>query len=182
VVGECRQGYRFGVIRRLSSRSGAGPGVRRISGLLGTRGAADDVPVDDGDEQGLLGFCVVANVADWTAHGEGGLGRQRGLRHFAPGAKVWVLPAQWGDGGDSVIVVGHHRGTRGKGYARIVIRRRHLTGFRAAAVYSPALMRALTRPWKGRETGPALWAGRDDAERQAAGWQADVAGGRPSVS
>jgi hypothetical protein len=142
------------------------------------------VAVEDDAEAGqeLLGFCVVANVAEWTAHGEGGLRRQRGLRHFAPGAKVWVLPVQWGDGGDSVIVVGHHRGTHGRGYARIVIRRRHLTGFRAAAVYSPALMRALTRPARDRETGPSLWAGRDDAERQAARWHADAASGRPPDS
>jgi len=43
----------------------------------------------------LLGYRVAANVADQTAHGEGGLELHRGLRHFAPGAKVWVLPAQW---------------------------------------------------------------------------------------
>jgi len=43
----------------------------------------------------LLGYRVAANVADQTAHGEGGLELRRGLRHFAPGAKVWVLPAQW---------------------------------------------------------------------------------------
>jgi hypothetical protein len=143
------------------------------------------VPVEDNAETGqeLLGFCVVANIAEWTAHGESGILRQRGLRHFAPGAKVWVLPVQWGDGGDSVIVVGQHRGTRGRGYARIVIRRRHLTGFRVAAVYSPALMRAFTRPWKDRETRPSLWTGREDAERQAARWQADdAAGGRPPES
>jgi hypothetical protein len=146
------------------------------------RAGADDVRVTEGGGQEVLGFCVVANVAEWTAHGEGGLERRHGLRHFAPGAKVWVLPVQWGDGGDSVIVAGQHRGTRGRGYVRIVIRRRHLTGFRAAAVYSPALMRALTQPWPGREAGPSLWAGRDDAERQAARWQADAAGGRPPVS
>ena len=38
--------------------------------------------------------CVVANVAEETAHGEGGLDIHQGLRHFAAGAKVWVLPPQ----------------------------------------------------------------------------------------
>jgi hypothetical protein len=138
--------------------------------------AFDDVPVEEAGEQAPLGFCVVANVTGLTTHGEGGLVLQRGLRHFAPGAKVWVLPVQWGDGGENVIVVGHHRGTRGRGYARIVIKRRHLTGFRVAAIYSPALAAAITRPWKGRDTGPAIWASRDDAERQAARWRPPAAG------
>lgn len=77
--------------------------------------------MDGAREQSPLAFCVAANVADWTAHGEGGLEPQRGLRHFPAGAKVWVLPVQWGDGGAQVIVVGHHRGTHGRGYVRMVI-------------------------------------------------------------
>ena len=48
----------------------------------------------DGQEQ-PGGFCVVANVAAETAHGQGGLELRRGARHFAAGAKVWVLPPQW---------------------------------------------------------------------------------------
>jgi hypothetical protein len=39
----------------------------------------------------LAAFCVVANIADQTAHGEGGLEPRRGVKHFPPGAKVWVL-------------------------------------------------------------------------------------------
>ncbi len=73
------------------------------------------VRLDDGQQQDALGYCVAANVVDWTAHGEGGLELQRGLRHCTAGAKVWVLPVQWGDGGDSVIVTGRHWGTRGRG-------------------------------------------------------------------
>jgi hypothetical protein len=128
--------------------------------------------MDAGPEDTALGFCVVANVADWTAHGDGGHDLQRGVRHFAPGAKVWVLPVQWGDGGDSAIVVGHHRGTRGRGYARMIIRRHHLINFRVGTIYSRALIHAITRPLKGHETGPVLWVSRDDAERQATYWRA----------
>ena len=128
--------------------------------------------MEDSRAQAVLGFCVIANVADQTAHGDGGVRLQRGLRHFAPGAKVWVLPVQWGDGGDSVIVVGRHRGTRGRGHVRMVIRRHHLADFRVNAIYSPALIRAINRPLKGRESGPAIWASRVDAERQAAYWRA----------
>jgi hypothetical protein len=49
---------------------------------------------------------VVANVAGETAHGEDGLDIRQGLRHFVAGARVWVLPPQWGDGGTDVLVAG----------------------------------------------------------------------------
>ncbi|MFG2692739.1 hypothetical protein [Kitasatospora sp. NPDC048407] len=56
-----------------------------------------------------LGICVVANVAQETSHGHGGLEIRRGLQHFAPGAKVWIAPPVWGDGGERVIVSGRHQ-------------------------------------------------------------------------
>lgn len=68
------------------------------------------------DGANLLGWCVVANVATHTRHGPGGQDIYRGLNHFAAGAKVWVLPVQWGDGGENVFVVGRHRGTAHRGY------------------------------------------------------------------
>lgn len=126
------------------------------------------------DGQGELGaFCVVANVAEETARSEGGLELGRGAKHFPPGAKVWVLPPQWGDGGDQLIVVGYHRGTRGRGLARMVISRLHLTGFRVQGVYSPAVLRALTMPLTelGREHSPGLWRTREEAEQAAARWR-----------
>lgn len=125
------------------------------------------------EEQHAELVCVVANVAGETAHGEGGLDIHRGLKHFAAGAKVWVLPPQWGDGGTDVIVVGYHRGTRGRGLARMVIPRRHLTGFRVRAVYSPAVIRQLTRPLTefGREHPPAAWRDREEAEKTARQWR-----------
>ena len=117
----------------------------------------------------------MANVAGETASGEGGLDVRAGARHFAPGAKVWVLPPQWGDGGHQVIVAGHHRGTRGRrGLARMVLPRRHLTGFRVQGVYSPAVIRALTRPLTdlGLDHAPRLRATRQQAEDAAAAWRA----------
>ena len=125
-----------------------------------------------GRSRGLLAaFCVVANVADETASGQGGLEVRAGVRHFAPGAKVWVLPPQWGDGGDQVTVAGHHRGTRGRrGLARMVMPRRHLTGFRVQGVYSQAVIRALTE--LGLDHAPRLWATRQQAEDIAAAWHA----------
>jgi len=110
--------------------------------------------VEAAAESALLAVCVTAKVADQTAHGDGGLDLRYGLRHFAAGARVWVLPPQWGDGGEKVLVAGRHRGSRGRGYARIVVHRRHLTGFLARGIYSPALLAALTRPLPGRRPPP----------------------------
>lgn len=117
----------------------------------------------------LLGYCLVANVAEETAHGEGGLELRSGIRHFAPGAKVWVLPAQWGDGGEKLLVAGYHRGTRGRrGYVRIVVPRRHLTNFRVRGIYSPALLETLTRPVCPGGRAARLWDTREAAEKSAA--------------
>ena len=121
----------------------------------------------------LAAFCVVANIAAETAHGEGGLELRGGVKHFPPGAKVWVLPTQWGDGADQLIIAGHHRGTRGRRFARMVLARRHLTRFRVQGLYSPALIRALTRPLSelGHDHAPRLWQTRHEAEQAAAIWR-----------
>jgi hypothetical protein len=130
-----------------------------------------DIDADDAVDEALLGFCVVANVAAETTHGVGGADIRSGVQHFSAGSKVWVLPPQWGDGGDQLIVVGHHRGTRGRGYSRIVMPRRHLTNFRVQAIYNPALLHALVASQDRYPTVPRQWAGRDDAERFAAMWR-----------
>jgi hypothetical protein len=118
-------------------------------------------------------LCVVANVAMETAHGEGGLELRQGLRHFTAGAKVWVLPPQWGDGGADVVVVGYHRGTKGRGLVRMVMPRRHLTRFRVQPVYSPAVAREPTRPLTefGREHAPVMWTDRGAAMQSAERWR-----------
>ncbi|MFB7615797.1 hypothetical protein [Kitasatospora sp. NPDC056181] len=87
-----------------------------------------------------LGLCVVANVAQETDHGEGGLEIRAGLRHFAPGAKLWIAPPRWWNG--HVTVAGRHRGN-GRRYTTIVVQERFLENFRVGAVHSPALHRAL---------------------------------------
>ncbi|MEU5257873.1 hypothetical protein [Amycolatopsis sp. NPDC021455] len=131
------------------------------------------------DEGELLTWCVVANVLAETTHGEAGEDVQRGLKHFAPGAKVWVLPPQWGDGGESVVVVGRHRG-RGSGrLARMVVGRHHLAEFRVRGVYSPAVFRELARPPADR--GVRRWESEDEARKTAGYWnevRAAVAGVR----
>jgi hypothetical protein len=122
----------------------------------------------DGMAEEMSAFGVVANVREETAQGEGGLEIRRGIKHFSGGAKVWVLPPQWGDGGDQVFVVGRHRGNR-SGFIRIVVDSRHLENYRVRGIYSPALLRAMTRPFKPDRRHPSgcLWRSREDAERFA---------------
>ncbi|MER7579575.1 hypothetical protein [Kitasatospora sp. NPDC097691] len=115
-----------------------------------------------------LGVCLVANVARETSHGEAGLEIRSGLRHFAPGAKVWIAPPAWGDGGENVIVAGRHR-RNSRRYLRIVLQSRFLENFRVRAVYSPALVRALTEAEPGEEKvygARFLWS-REQAESWA---------------
>jgi hypothetical protein len=128
--------------------------------------------VDEPDE--LLGWAVVANVAKITARGEGGLELRSGLKHFSGGAKLWVAPARWGDGGEKINVVGRHRGS--KRYIAIVVPTRFLTNFRVRGIYSPTVYRLLTDGWH------ALWPDQATAQRFCEYWnqprlRAHVVGG-----
>ena len=121
----------------------------------------------DVGENDLLGWAVIANVAVETLHGSGGENVQRRLRHFSPGTKVWVLPAQWGDGWEKAMVIGRHRGS--KRFARIVVSLGHLEAFRVEGVYSPAVQRELTRPWEPERGSPLQWLSQAEAEEAIAG-------------
>ena len=97
-----------------------------------------------------LTWCVVANIGEDT-------------KHFTPGTKVWVLPPQWGDGGEQLVVVGRHRG-RGNQQIRLVLDRRYLTNFRVKPLYQQGIYALLT---KQLEVRPRLWESKEDAERWA---------------
>ena len=103
----------------------------------------------------LLGWAVVANVTQQTSHGPGGEQIRNGLQHFSAGSKVWILPAQWGDGWEDALVVGLHRGSRR--YEQMVVSMRHLEQFRVEGVYQPAVMRQLRRPWDAKRETPLQW-------------------------
>lgn len=116
-----------------------------------------DEPAESGE---LLAWSVAANVAEEVARGEGGLDIRRGLKHFSGGAKVWVVPPQWGDGGERLWVVGRHRA--GKRYIAIIVESRFLTNFRVRGVYSPTVYRRLTDSPSNHRA--ALWTDLSTAE------------------
>ncbi|MFD8598996.1 hypothetical protein ACFV1L_28740 [Kitasatospora sp. NPDC059646] len=93
---------------------------------------------------GLLEWCVVANVAGRTVHGPGGADVQDGLKHFAPGARLWVFPPRYQGEDERLQVVGRHRG-RGSRHVNVIVFRRHLESFRIKALHSPAVQRAKGR-------------------------------------
>jgi hypothetical protein len=97
-----------------------------------------------------LTWCVVANTGEDT-------------KHFSAGTKVWVLPPQWGDGGEQLVVVGRHRG-HGNRRIRLVLDRRHLTNFRVKPLYQQGIHDLLT---KEVEVRPRLWESKEEAERWA---------------
>jgi len=119
-------------------------------------------------ESSLLAWCVVANV---VADDEGG----RGTKHFSTGTKVWVLPPQWGDGGESVFVAGRHRGRPG-GLVRMVLPRRCLAEFRVKPIYSSSVIAQLERPWEAGRGNARVWTSKEDAERVAALWCSQTEG------
>lgn len=98
-----------------------------------------------------LAWGVVANIAP------------QGTKHFAGGAKVWVSLPQWGDGGERIAVVGHHRG-RGHRIMKLIIDSSKLENFRARGIYTPAVHRLLNE-WPGK-----MCDSQEHAERCAAQW------------
>jgi hypothetical protein len=102
-------------------------------------------------------WCLIGNIVDERPYSEGGLERRRGTKHFAPGAKVYCLPVQWGDGYDQIIVIGRHRGS--KHFKTMIISSSWVTNCRAKVVYNPEVLRRIhiviaepgRQNWKCRE-------------------------------
>ena len=88
-------------------------------------------------------WCLIGNVSEITLHGPGGAETRKGTRHFPPGTKVYCCPPLWGDGYENIQVVGRRRGSHR--YVSLVMPSRHITNWRAAVVYSPAVLHRLAR-------------------------------------
>ncbi len=84
-------------------------------------------------------WSVVANVVLERSHGPGGIEKRSGTKHFAPGAKVYVIAFYWGMGGDSLTVIGRHR--KSKRFICIDMRAKDLANWRVEMVYSPYVIR-----------------------------------------
>lgn len=113
---------------------------------------------------------MVANVSQdfLTPNAHGIL--SAGTRGLAPGAKVWVMPPIWGDGGEMVLVIGTRRGSRGRRLVRQVIGSEKLVNFRARPVYSRRQWESMVSPYHGSPL--RLWGGdgtQQDVSEYSAG-------------
>ncbi|MEV0648145.1 winged helix-turn-helix transcriptional regulator [Phytomonospora sp. NPDC050363] len=102
-------------------------------------------------------WCMVANVVPERplADADGEVARMRGLRLFSPGAKLYVLGAFSGDGGEKIKVVGRCRRGGNRRYVPAIVLRKWLGGWRVRAVYSPAALHRL------HQTGPGWFRSPD---------------------
>ncbi|MFD4880735.1 hypothetical protein ACFWOB_46275 [Streptomyces sp. NPDC058420] len=55
-------------------------------------------PTEEETPDGLLGWCLAANVARETSHGDSGLDIQHGTKHFCAGTLLWLPPVRWDPG------------------------------------------------------------------------------------
>lgn len=83
-------------------------------------------------------WCIVANVRISRRVGPGGAELRSGTKHFAPGAKVYVIAAYWGRGAETVTVVGRHR--KSHRYLTISLQSAYLTNWRVELIYSPTVL------------------------------------------
>jgi hypothetical protein len=113
-------------------------------------------------------WCLVGNIVEERLDGEEKKSR-RGTKHFSPGTKVYCLPPQWGDGYESAVVIGLHRGSRR--WVTIVMPTKNITNWRAKVIYKPAVLERLRAGYKRDRDGHCFkrqWTSKKEAESCAA--------------
>lgn len=80
-----------------------------------------------------------------------------GTKQFSPGTKVFIAPAQWGDGYEKVVVIGLPR--HGRGYIEVITQAKYIEHVRLKKVYQPAVLKRMC-------ASPYLWWGDTDEDRK----------------
>ena len=83
-------------------------------------------------------WCLVANIRKEGFPDSGPLDSRGGTKHFAPGARVYVLPVRWDGWWDRGPVIGKKKGSRR--YVRKIIGWEWLENFRCKRIYSPTVI------------------------------------------
>ncbi len=110
-------------------------------------------------------WCLVGNIVQSHTYGEEHEIRY-GSKQFAPGAKVFIAPANWGDGYENVIVIGCPR--RCRHYIEIIMRSDLIENVRSKKVYAPFLLKMM-------DESQYTWWGSSEEDREcieslAASW------------
>ena len=111
--------------------------------------------MQDGTKENLYCWSIVGNIVENHKFGEQHEIRN-GTKHFRPGAKVYIAPIQWGDGGEDVVVIGLPR--HSKKLIEVVMRSDYITNFRVKRVYSPAVLQKM-------QTSQYRWWGAAENDR-----------------
>ena len=82
-------------------------------------------------------WCLVGNIVREHEFGEENEIKY-GTKQFSGGTKVFLAPAQWGDGYEKIVVIGLSRYK--KKYIEVVTRSKYIENFRIQKVYKPALL------------------------------------------
>ena len=106
-------------------------------------------------------WCLVGNIVEKRAYGDGGQETRSGTKNFSPGTKVYCLHGQWGDGYEKIIVIGRHRGS--KKFITVVVRSEWITNWRAKVVYNPEVLRRIRQATS--ESYKRNWGSKEEIER-----------------
>jgi hypothetical protein len=96
------------------------------------------------DEEQESIWCLIANVIR-APHLEEDGELRLGTKRFAPGAKLFCFPPEWGDGGERLRVLGQHRG--GSRLVEAVVATKFLTNWRTKQVFHPFVVQAMKDRW-----------------------------------
>lgn len=93
-------------------------------------------------------WCLVANVKPEAF----GRATAPGTRHFRAGAKLWCLPPRWGEGYETIDVIGRHRGSS-RDHVVMAVFSKYLTNWRAKAAHHPGVLERIRsiRRWPSVE-------------------------------
>ena len=80
-----------------------------------------------------------------------------GTKHFSRGTKVFIAPAQWGDGYEKIVVIGLPR--HGRRYIEVITQSKYITNYRIKKVYNPAILKRMC-------SSQYLWWGDTDNDRK----------------
>lgn len=100
-------------------------------------------------------WCLVGNIVEQHEYGEEHEIKY-GTKQFSRGTKVYLAPAQWGDGYENIVVIGLPR--NGRNYIEVVTRSKYVENFRMQKVYKPAILKRMCiSQWR--------WWGDADSDR-----------------
>ena len=129
----------------------------RIKEALESPGSRDVVGHCEEDAGNRLWrWCLVGNIIQSHDYGETHEIKV-GTKQFRPGARVYIAPAQWGDGYERVCVIGKPR--HKKAFIEIVMKMKYIENFRLKKVVDPGVLNRIAN-------SPHTWWGNTDSDRE----------------